>query len=129
MVLIDKLKTAIDSLTLGERIIGGLQVALFGMLVVFIILLCIMVGINLLYKFAGDSKKVPSTSISTEETTMTEEDRVVAVEEYGELVAVISAAIANSLDTPIHNIKVKNITRIPDPTPPWGKYSRMQQLR
>lgn len=128
MGLIERMKTAIDSLTLGEKVLGSLQVALFGMAIVFSILVFIMIAITLLEKFAGDSKKSPSRSISTEETTMDEKTSKEALVDYGELVAVITAAVAASLHTSSHNIVVKNITRVPDVTPVWGKAGRIQQL-
>ncbi|AOY78221.1 hypothetical protein BJL90_04120 [Clostridium formicaceticum] len=45
-----------------------------------------------------------------------------------ELVAVITAGIAASLHTSTHNIIVKNIIRVPDTTPVWGKLGRIQQI-
>lgn len=127
--LIDKLKTASESLTFGEKILGGLQAALFGMVVVFSILLCIMIAIYILEKIAGGSKKAPAKAISAEETTMDKEEKEEVLEDYGELVAVISAAIAASLNTSTHNIVVKNITRTTDHTPVWSRISRIEQLR
>ena len=88
-----------------------------------------MIAINLLQKFAGDSKKVPSESISFDETTMNDEVQQETLEDYGELVAVITAAIAVSLNTSTHNIVVKNIRRRQDTTPVWSKFNRIQQLR
>lgn len=129
MDLIGKLKNSIDSLTLGEKMLGGIEVSLFGMAVVFSILVLIMIAINLLHKFAGESKKVPSESVSFDETTMNSEVQQEILEDYGELVAVITAAIAASLNTSTHNIVVKNITRKQDTTPAWSKFNRMQQLR
>lgn len=129
MGLIDKLKDAIDSLTLGEKLLGGIGVSLFGMVVVFFILILIMFAINLLQKFAGESKKVPSESVSFDETDMNSEVQQEILEDYGGLVAVITAAIAASLNTSTHNIVVKNITRKQDITPVWSKFNRMQQLR
>ncbi|QUH25366.1 OadG family protein [Serpentinicella alkaliphila] len=129
MDLIGKLKNSIDSLTLGEKILGGIGVSLFGMVVVFFILVLIMFAVNLLQKFAGESKKVPSESVSFDETGMNSEVQQEILEDYGELVAVITAAIAASLNTSTHNIVVKNITRKQDTTPAWSKFNRMQQLR
>jgi len=128
MSLMESLKTSFVSMTLGEKVLGGLQVALFGMAIVFSILVFIMLGIHLLEKMAGDSKKVPSVSISMDETKMPT-DQTESIEDYGELVAVISAVIAVSLSTSTHNIVVRNITRVQDPTPLWGKMGRIQQLR
>ena len=128
MNLMESLKTSVVSMTFGEKVLGGFQVALFGMGIVFSILVLIMFGIYLLEKLAGDSKKAPSTTISMEETKMPLDEAEV-IKDYGELVAVISAVIAASLSTSTHNIVVRNITRVQDPTPEWGKLGRIQQLR
>lgn len=41
-----------------------------------------------------------------------------------ELVAVITAAIAASMNTSMHHIRVTNIKRVVDQTPTWGKMGR-----
>ena len=45
-----------------------------------------------------------------------------------ELIAVISAAIAASLNTTMDNFKVTNIRRISDSTPTWGKVGRSEVM-
>ena len=45
-----------------------------------------------------------------------------------ELIAVISAAIAASLNTSMDNFKVTNIRRISDSTPTWGKIGRSEVM-
>lgn len=49
---------------------------------------------------------------------------VMQVEDEEELIAVISAAIAASLNTTMDNFRVTNIRRISDSTPIWGKMGR-----
>jgi sodium pump decarboxylase gamma subunit len=49
---------------------------------------------------------------------------VSSVDDDSELIAVISAAIAASLNTTVQSIRVSNIRRISDATPTWGKSGR-----
>ncbi|WP_432663072.1 OadG family protein [Wukongibacter baidiensis] len=51
-----------------------------------------------------------------------------AKEDDEELVAVITAAVAASLNTSTHNIVVRNIVRLPDATPAWGRAGRIDQM-
>ncbi|MBJ2356564.1 hypothetical protein, partial [Sphaerochaeta sp. S2] len=53
---------------------------------------------------------------------------VVEEDEDEELIAVISAVIAASLNTSIHNIVVKNIVRSNDHSPSWAKTGRIEQM-
>lgn len=45
-----------------------------------------------------------------------------------ELIAVITAAIAASLNRSTHDIVVKSVKRIPNRTPTWNRASRNQQI-
>ncbi|RKD20956.1 hypothetical protein BET04_08935 [Caminicella sporogenes] len=65
-------------------------------------------------------KSVPTSQVNVSVPEVEENDE--------ELVAVITAAIAASLNTSTHNIIVKNIIRIPDTTPVWGKAGRLEQM-
>ncbi len=49
---------------------------------------------------------------------------IVNTDDDEELIAVISAAIAASLNTSMENFKVTNIRRLSDSTPTWGKIGR-----
>ena len=57
--------------------------------------------------------------VNNEIATNGEEDEI-----DEELVAVITAAIASTLNTSIHNIVVSNIVRVNDTTPAWGVVGR-----
>lgn len=55
---------------------------------------------------------------------VTSAQNVAQIEDEEELIAVISAAIAASLNTSMENFKVTNIRRLSDSTPTWGKIGR-----
>ncbi|KJF25586.1 hypothetical protein TZ02_17885 [Clostridium aceticum] len=76
-----------------------------------------------------DRKKVKKKVIQPQPIAEVEEVLEEVSVDDTELVAVITAAVAASLNTPTDNIIVKNITRIPDTTPVWGKLGRMQQVK
>ncbi len=112
----------------GEEITfsQGLIVTLLGMGVTFAALIALSYLLDLLrIIFYKEPKKetvqaVPEKSVETE--VVKEEDENLDNEE---LVAVITAAIAASLQTTTHNIVVRNIRRVQDTTPAWGKSGRI----
>jgi len=139
VTLLERMKSSIDTMTLGEKFLGSLQVTLLGVAVVFLALALLFVIIMVLEKFihqaeSGAEKKKaqkaaaaatkeaagkPLTGVQAEDTQ--EED-------MGQLVAVITAAVAASLHTSTHNIVVRNIVRTPDTAPAWNRLGRMQQI-
>jgi len=130
MSLLEKMKVSADSLTMGEKLMGSLQVTLFGLIVVFFALGILYVCINIMHMLLNSStKKKPQaaapTPVKVEEPPAVEEEELV---DDTELVAVITAAIAATLQTSTHNIIVRNITRQPEGTPAWGKLGRMENV-
>ncbi len=131
MSILEKMKVSSDSLSLSEKLIGSLQVTLFGILVVFVALGILYVCINIMNKVlnpvANKGNKKPLTPaapvVAAEPQPVDEE-----IADDSELVAVITAAIAATLETSAHNIVVRNITRLPDCTPAWGRLGRMENI-
>lgn len=110
-----------ETISLGE----GLIVTALGMGVTFAALITLSFLLDLLrILFYKEPQKAPVQSVpqpaAVEETA--EEDNT------EELVAVITAAIAASLQTATHNIIVQNIVRVGDNTPTWGKAGRTEQM-
>lgn len=128
MNLLERLNNHIDTMTLGEKLMASLQVTLLGVFIVFL-------ALALLFVFVSAMKAVfnkPTKAKQKDVVKVVEAPAVeVVVEETmddTELVAVITAAVAASLETSTHNIIVRNIVRLPDSTPAWGKLGRMQRL-
>ncbi|TAH64306.1 MAG: hypothetical protein EWM47_12910 [Anaerolineaceae bacterium] len=101
----------------------------FSMLLVFVALIAIsyiLSGFKLLA--AGQEKKNnnQASSIGVTREADGPSANLVAEEEDLELIAVITASIAATLQTSTSNIVVRNITRIPQTTPLWGLVSRQQ---
>lgn len=131
--LLSKLKdpNLIHTLSIGEKFQGALMVTLLGMGITFASLILIRYLTSLLsyivMKIENKNKPVLEV-VSTTNSAVVEEVEEVEEGDDEELIAVISAAIAASLNTSIHNIVVKNIVRTQDTTPSWGQAGRMEQL-
>lgn len=124
MGLIEKLQYSIDTMSLGEKLLAGLQVTGFGLIVVFAALFILYATISLMGKILSSTvKKEEKKPVVV--APVVQEEVVEEVVDDGELVAVISAAVAASLYTSTHNIIVRNIVRVGDDTPAWAKAARI----
>lgn len=119
---------SIATLSGSEKTLIILFVAGLGMAVTFAVLLflwfCIALISSILTK--AENKTVKSEKI--EEVPAPVQAEIVEADEDEELIAVIAAAVAASLDTSIHNIVVKNIVRVNDHSPSWAKTGRIEQM-
>lgn len=120
------------TLTFGEKMLATFYTTVLGMLITFTALVLIWILTVLLSKFvqAFENKGKANIVEVKEESKVLQQTQVVVVEEEEdeELIAVISAAIAASLNTSIHNIVVSNIVRVNDATPSWGVAGRSEQM-
>jgi len=135
MTLLDKLAdpNLLEQMTTGEKLSASFQATVLGMGITFSALIIIW-GLTVLLKNVVSSiegkndsgVKVVSTPQKKTQTVseVVEED----VTDDEELIAVISAAIASSMETSVRNIVVKNIVRVNDDTPTWGKVARIDQV-
>lgn len=132
MGLLDKFANPemIHSLTFGEKMLATFYTTVLGMLITFSALIIIWIMTVLLSKFVQSiENRGKADIVEVKETPQAiKEVETVAEEDDEELVAVISAAVAASLNTSIHNIVVTNIVRVNDATPSWGIAGRTDQL-
>ncbi len=132
--LLSKIKDQdlIHTLSIGEKFQGALMVTLLGMGITFMSLILIRYLTSLLSYIVmkiESRHKANVEIVSTDTSKKAEEiEQIVDESDDEELIAVISAAIAASLNTSIHNIVVRNIVRTEDSTPTWGQVGRMEQL-
>lgn len=118
----------------GESIsfLEGLLVTALGMGVTFAALIALSFMLDLLriLFYKDPNKKVVEVKEKTSAKVQEEKKPVEATAETEdeELIAVITAAVAASLNTTTHNIIVKNIVRVPDTTPAWAKAGRLDQM-
>lgn len=138
MTLLERMSTSIETMTLGEKFLGSLQVTLLGVAVVFLALALLYLIIMVLDRFihqAESSAAKRKAATDAAAYTAPEGGKLPAVlpaqaekeEDMGQLVAVITAAVAASLHTSTHNIVVRNIVRTPDTAPAWNRLGRTLQ--
>ncbi|MBZ4665831.1 OadG family protein [Mahella sp.] len=107
-------------------------IAILGALVVFAVLILLQYIIEAIHAFAGrnDKKQQKETAAAAPVQYNADEDAIqeVELEDEEELVAVIAAAIAASLNVSAYDLNIKSIKRVPPYTPVWNKMGRQQQL-
>lgn len=107
-----------DTVSMG----GALVITIVSMGIVFatlIVISYILSGFKtVFYKEKKETKEPIVNEIIKEETK----------ENNDELVAVIAAAISMSTNKPIDNFYIRNIKRVPQTTPIWGKMGRQEQI-
>lgn len=125
-----KVASDLQNMSMGEKLFGGIQVALFGIGIVFVALFLLFLIIKVLETFLYQAGKAPVTKETdkVKAPVKVEEDMEEEAVDDTQLVAVITAAVAASLHTSTHNIVVRNIVRVPDTTPAWGRLGRIQQV-
>jgi len=135
MTLLDKLAdpNLLEQMTTSEKLSASFQATVLGMGITFAALIIIW-GLTVLLKnvvLSIEGKKDSGVKVVNTPQKKTEKVSEVVEEEVTddeELIAVISAAIASSMETSVRNIVVKNIVRVNDDTPTWGKVARIDQV-
>ena len=117
-----------EALEIGGRIenpidalsVGG-QVTFIGLIIVFavlIILMAVLVGMK--YIFAPKTKDEEKT-VAPEAPKTVSAPSVADTEDDEELIAVLTAAIAASLNTSTYNLNIKSFRRVGSAAPAWNK--------
>lgn len=121
----------IKAMPLGEKMLASLYVTLLGMAITFVALIILWGMIALMSRLLG-TKPAPKQAAPKAAPAPKAEMPAApapAAEADGQLIAVISAAIAASLETSIHNIVVTGIRRTDEQTPAWGRMGRLEQMK
>jgi sodium pump decarboxylase gamma subunit len=135
MTLLDKLAdpNLLEQMTTSEKLSASFQATVLGMGITFAALIIIW-GLTVLLKnvvLSIEGKKDSGVKVVNTPQKKTQKVSEVVEEDVTddeELIAVISAAIASSMETSVRNIVVKNIVRVNDDTPTWGKVARIDQV-
>ncbi|MGX8797032.1 OadG family protein [Fusibacter sp. JL298sf-3] len=117
-----------ELMSMGDKLIATGYAILLGMFVTFTALILIMYLTKLMSFVLGkleSGKKEPAPVVVKPEPVQTV---VEEADDDEELIAVITAAVAASMNTSMHNIVVTNITRVQDTTPVWGKSGRNEVM-
>ncbi len=108
-------------MTLGEALVQGLQTTVLGMLTVFAVLVILMIAIAIMKKvFYKPVVTKPVTEQQTAPASAVVETAETDDEDEEELIAVLTAAIAASLNTSTYNLKIKSFRRTDKRTPAWN---------
>ena len=109
-------------MSLLEKLSQGLPIAIIGYVMVFVVL-AILWGVIELMRVILTPKKPKVADVNPiEQTVQTVTDKEEVDE--GELVAVLTAAIAASLNTSTYNLKIKSFKRIDTKNNAWSTASR-----
>lgn len=115
----------------NDTFLYTLIVTLFGMGIVFIVLILLQYILKAMKVFNREKQEGPKVTAVTEERVVAEAVapslNAVEVQEDEELVAVITAAVIACLGGN-SSIVVRKIRRVEDITPAWGKASRTEQM-
>ena len=107
-------------MTLAEALSEGLKVTAIGLIIVFAVLIILMVVMILMKVIFYKENKPVSATPATEPTEVKVSESSADIEE-GELIAVLTAAIAASLNTSTYNLNIKSYKRITNTYPAWNK--------
>jgi len=115
----------------GDTFSYGLIVTLFGIGIVFIVLVVLQYILKAMKLLNSEKKVGPKAAAASVEKVVEKasvpEPVTVDVQEDEELVAVITAAVIACLGGN-SNMVVRKIRRVEDITPAWGKVSRTEQM-
>lgn len=113
-------------MSLNEAISEGLLVTGVGLLIVFSVLIILMLALMAMKAlFYKDPNKAVKEVVNVDNTSVNAQPAVVESNDIKaddkEIIAVIAAAIAASLNTSVSNLKIKSLKRIGNNSPVWNK--------
>jgi len=119
----------IQSLSITDKLIGGLITTLLGMGITFIALIILQIIISwmdrLINRTATATGPAPLPASVAPATTHA---APVNLQDDQELVAVLTAAIAMKMKTSLGNIVIRNIEKIEDRSPAWNRAGIIEQM-
>lgn len=110
-----------DNLSLGEALKMGGETTVIGLAIVFSVLIILMI-VLMLFKviFYKDPTKSKKEEVKTEVKTAPVKTDAPEMDET-ELIAVLTAAVAASLNTSTYNLQIKSYRRTDNKMPAWNK--------
>ena len=118
-----------DNLTYQERIIEGLKVTVMGLLVVFAVLIILMLVLKAMeYIFYTSKQKKSHAGMPAKQET---EPKPTAISEDindDELIAVLTAAVAASLNTSTYHLNIKSYKEVNGTASAWNRKSRQDLI-
>lgn len=115
----------VDQVTPGEIIANGVVVTIEGVLVVFLILVLIMLVINVMGALSSPKKQKKVVSVKQEETVFVDTNPETDVADEGELIAVLTAAVAACMGTSSASVNIKSYKKV---SSAWGTAAKREVL-
>lgn len=116
----------------SEQLMEMLVICVQGILTVFAVLIILWVAIIIMHKCAvlgqGKEKKQEKPAAAPAPAAVPKAAPVAAETDDDELIAVLTAAVAASLNTSTYNLRIKSFRRIGQNAPAWNAVSRKEQL-
>lgn len=112
-----------DLTTPGEIISYGVVITIEGMLVVFAILILIMLAINAMSLLSGEKKSKKKSEVS--QAVPIEETASQNAVDEGELIAVLTAAVAACMGTSAASVNIKSYKKV---SSAWGNAAKREVL-
>ncbi len=112
-------------MTLLEALGQGAEVAAVGLIIVFsvlIILMLVMMLMKVIF-YKPESKQKPQSAAPAAASPAPTAQPVQSINE-AELIAVLTAAVAASMNTSTYHLNIKSYRRIDDASPAWNKAGR-----
>ena len=128
--LIAQMAADVSSMSMAEKMLGGLVVTLFSMVIVFIVLVIIMYAIKIMTSSLSEKPK----KIKIEEVKVAQEDKVTPISDTfqagagndEEEIAAVMAAIATHYASGETRIVIRNIAR--NGMSSWANAGMLEQL-
>lgn len=111
-------------MTLTQALLQGLQTTVIGLVIVFSVLAILMVVLMLMKKvFYKEPPKKPQSVAAQQPVKQPQNVSAPVKEEMDEeeLIAVLTAAVAASLNTSTYHLQIKSYRRIEQKSPAWNK--------
>ncbi len=107
-------------MTLTQALSEGLLVTFVGLVIVFSVLIILML-VMMAMKAVFYKEDKPTNEVQETKTSAPPVQAVQTNADEGELIAVLTAAIASSLNTSTYNLKIKSYRRVDNASPSWNR--------
>lgn len=111
-------------MNISEALVTGTQTTIIGLTIVFAVLIIIMYVLKLFEVIFSEKKSTPSENVAA--VKQAEDVQAVPVSTQNnmteeQLIAVLTAAVAASLNTSTYNLQIKSYRRVGNSRPSWNK--------
>ena len=108
-----RLENWMDSLSIGG------QTTIIGLAIVFAVLVILMFVLKIMEKIFAPKTEKKAEVVAP--VSVVKQAKVVETEDDEEIIAVLTAAIAASLNTSTYNLRIKSFRRVANNAPAWNK--------